>query len=170
MSEAMTTVVPPPVRTLLPAPHGRHWAILALSVGGFAIGTGEFSMMGLLPSVAGDLRVSVPQASWLISLYALGVVIGAPLITVVCARMERRRLLMAMMVLYALGNAAIALSRHYATIGGFRFLSGLPHGAYFGVAALTAASMVELDERARAVGRVMLGLTIATIIGAPLAA
>lgn len=158
------------VRVPLPAPHGAGWAMLALAVGGFAIGTGEFSMMGLLPAVAGDLHVGIPHAGWLISLYALGVVIGAPVITVACARMERRRLLMAMMVLYALGNLMIALSRQYATIGAFRFLSGLPHGAYFGVAALTAASMVELHERARAVGRVMLGLTIATIVGAPLAA
>ncbi len=168
MSETMTPAQA--ARVPLPTPHGRRWAILALAVGGFAIGTGEFSMMGLLPAVAGDLRVSIPRAGWLISLYALGVVIGAPLITVACARMERRRLLMAMMVLYALGNVLIALSRHYATIGAFRFLSGLPHGAYFGVAALTAASMVELGERARAVGGVMLGLTIATIVGAPLAA
>ncbi len=168
MSETMTKTRP--VRTILKTPHGRHRAILALSVGGFAIGTGEFSMMGLLPAVAGSLHVGIPQAGWLISLYALGVVIGAPVITVACARMERRRLLMAMMVLYALGNLMIALSRQYATIGAFRFLSGLPHGAYFGVAALVAASMVERHERARAVGKVMVGLTAATIIGAPLAA
>ena len=168
MSETMTRARP--VRTVLATPHGRHWAILALSVGGFAIGTGEFSMMGLLPAVAGSLHVSIPHAGWLISLYALGVVIGAPVITVACARMERRRLLMAMMVLYALGNLMIALSRQYETIGAFRFLSGLPHGAYFGVAALVAASMVERHERAGAVGKVMVGLTVATIIGAPLAA
>jgi DHA1 family inner membrane transport protein len=152
------------------APHGRNWAIFALAVGGFAIGTGEFSMMGLLPSVADNLRISVPQAGVLISLYALGVVVGAPLITVFCARMPRHRLLMGMMVLYAIGNILSALSHEYRTVALFRFLTGLPHGAYFGVAALVAASMVEVDQRAQAVGRLMLGLTIATIIGAPLAA
>ncbi len=159
-----------PARQAVVAPRGRAWAIAALAVGGFAIGTGEFSMMGLLPSVAGDLRISVPQAGMLISLYALGVVIGAPVITVFCARMPRRRLLMAMMLLYAAGNMLSALSHDFRTIVLFRFLSGLPHGAYFGVAALVAASMVEVGERARAVGRLMLGLTASTIIGAPLAA
>ncbi len=152
------------------APHGRGWAIGALAVGGFAIGTGEFSMMGLLPAVAGSLHVTVPHAGLLISLYALGVVVGAPVITVLCARMPRRRLLMGMMALYAAGNLCSAMSDRYWTVGVFRFLSGLPHGAFFGVAALVAASMVPHDERARAVGRVMLGLTTATIVGAPLAA
>ncbi len=160
----------PPVRTVVSPPHGRGWAILALAVGGFAIGTGEFSMMGLLPAVAGSLHATVPQAGLLISLYAAGVVVGAPVITVLCARMPRRRLLMGMMALYALGNLLSAASDHLWRVGLFRFLSGLPHGAFFGVAALVAASMVPHDERARAVGRVMLGLTAATIIGAPLAA
>ena len=161
----------PPARTAaVIAPHGRGWAIGALAVGGFAIGTGEFSMMGLLPAVAGSLRVPVPRAGLLISLYALGVVVGAPVITVLCARMPRRRLLMGMMALYAAGNLFSAMSDRFWTVGLFRFLSGLPHGAFFGVAALVAASMVPHDERARAVGRVMLGLTTATIVGAPLAA
>ncbi len=152
------------------APYGLGWAIVALAVGGFGIGTGEFAIMGLLPSVAGNLRVSVPEAGSLISLYAFGVVVGAPLITVCCATMPRRRLLMGMMVLYALANIGTALSHQYATIAVFRFLSGLPHGAYFGCAALVAASMVDPGRRAQAVGRVMLGLTLATILGAPLAA
>ncbi len=160
----------PPVRAPVIAPHGRGWAIAALAVGTFTIGTGEFSMMGLLPAVAGSLRVTVPRAGLLISLYALGVVVGAPVITVLCARMPRHRLLMGMMALYAVGNLFSASSDRFWTVGLFRFLSGLPHGAFFGVAALVAASMVTHDERARAVGRMMLGLTISTILGAPLAA
>ena len=168
MSEMVTDALLP--RTPLRAPHGFGWAVLALAVGGFAIGTGEFSMMGVLPSVAGNLHVSIPVAGRLISLYALGVVVGAPVFAVSCARVERRRLLMSMMVLYAIGNVSIALSRQYDTIGLFRFLSGLPHGAYFGIAALVAASMSDVRGRTRAVGLVMLGLTVATIVGAPLAA
>ena len=160
----------PPVRAPVIPPHGRVWATLALAVGTFTIGTGEFSMMGLLPAVAGSLRVTVPRAGLLISLYALGVVVGAPVITVLCARMPRHRLLMGMMALYAIGNLFSASSDRFWTVGAFRFLSGLPHGAFFGVAALVAASMVAHDERARAVGRMMLGLTISTILGAPLAA
>ena len=157
-------------RAPLVAPHGVGWAIFALAVGGFAIGTGEFSMMGLLPSVAGNLHVSVPDAGKLISFYALGVVVGAPLITVLCARMPRRKLLMGMMGLYVIGNLLSAVSHDFAMIAFFRFFSGLPHGAYFGCAALVGASMVEMGKRAQAVGRVMLGLTTATLIGAPLAA
>jgi DHA1 family inner membrane transport protein len=168
MTETLAGDLPGP--TLLVPPHGRNWAILALAMGGFAIGTGEFSMMGLLPSVAGSLHVTVPHAGMLISFYALGVVIGAPLITVLCARMPRRRLLMGLMALYAVGNLLSATSDRLGTVGLFRFLSGLPHGAYFGVACLVAASMVDHGQRAQAVGRVMLGLTVATILGAPLAA
>ena len=145
------------------------WAELALAVGGFGIGTGEFAIMGLLPNVAGDLGVSVPRAGHVISAYALGVVIGAPLIAVIAARWARHRLLLALMAFFAAGNLASALAHGYATLMAVRFIAGLPHGAYFGVASLVAASLVPANQRARAIGRMMLGLTGATLAGVPLA-
>jgi MFS transporter, DHA1 family, inner membrane transport protein len=148
---------------------GGRWAELALAVGGFGIGTGEFAMMGLLPNVAADFGVSVPTAGHVISAYALGVVIGAPLIAVFAARWARHRLLMALMICFAAGNFASALAPGYAAFMAFRFVAGLPHGAYFGVASLVAASLVPADQRARAIGRMMLGLTGATLAGVPLA-
>src|SRR5882757_739910 len=145
------------------------WAELALAVGGFGIGTGEFVTMGLLPNVAGDLGVSVPTAGHVISAYALGVVIGAPLIAVIAARWARHRLLLALMAFFAAGNFASALAPGYASLMTVRFVAGLPHGAYFGVASLVAASLVPANQRARAIGRMMLGLTGATLAGVPLA-
>ena len=146
-----------------------RWAELALAIGGFGIGTGEFVMMGLLPDVAGNFSVSIPAAGHVISAYALGVVVGAPLISVAAARWSRQRLLLALMTFFAVGNFASALAPGYASLIGIRFLAGLPHGAYFGVASLVAASLVPANERARAVGRMMLGLTGATLAGVPLA-
>ena len=148
----------------------RGWAELALAVGGFAIGTGEFAIMGLLPNLAGDLGISIPKAAHVISAYALGVVIGAPLIAVMAARWPRRRLLMALMACFAAGNFASVLAPGYASLIAVRFITGLPHGAYFGVASLVAASLVPANQRARAIGRMMLGLTGATLAGVPLAA
>lgn len=149
----------------------RHtgWAELALGIGGFGIGTGEFVIMGLLPNVAGNLGISVIQAGHAISAYALGVVIGAPLIAVIAARWPRHRLLLALMACFAAGNFASALAPNYSSLIAIRFVAGLPHGAYFGVASLVAASLVPATERARAVGRMMLGLTGATLAGVPLA-
>ncbi len=143
-------------------------AELALAVGGFGIGTGEFVMMGLLPNVAGDLGISIPGAGHVISAYALGVVIGAPLIAVLAARWPRHRLLLALMACFAAGNFASALAPSYASLMAVRFVAGLPHGAYFGVASLVAASLVPFNERARAIGRMMLGLTGATLAGVAL--
>ena len=148
---------------------GSHWAELALAIGGFGIGTGEFVMMGLLPDVASNFSVSIPAAGHIISAYALGVVVGAPLISVAAARWSRRRLLLALMTFFAVGNFVSALAPGYASLIGIRFLAGLPHGAYFGVASLVAASLVPVTERARAIGRMMLGLTGATLAGVPLA-
>ncbi len=146
-----------------------HWAELALAIGGFGIGTGEFVMMGLLPDVASNFSVSIPAAGHIISAYALGVVVGAPLISVAAARWSRQRLLLALMTFFAVGNFVSALAPGYASLIGIRFLAGLPHGAYFGVASLVAASLVPVTERARAIGRMMLGLTGATLAGVPLA-
>ena len=141
----------------------------ALAVGGFGIGTGEFGIMGLLPEVAGDIGVSIPLAGHVISAYALGVVVGAPVIAVLAARLPRRMLLLALMTAFAAGNFASALASDYGWLVVLRFLTGLPHGAYFGVASLVAADMVQPNQRARAVGRVLLGLTVATLLGVPLA-
>lgn len=144
-------------------------AIFAMAIGSFAIGTGEFAIMGLLSRLAGDLGLTEPEAGHVISAYAFGVVVGAPLIAVFFARFPRKPLLIWLMVVFAVGNFASAAAPDYWSLVVLRFLSGLPHGAYFGIAALVAASMVETGYRARAVGRVMLGLTLATLIGMPVA-
>lgn len=141
----------------------------ALAMGGFAIGTTEFATMSLLPYFAEGLGVDAPTAGHVISAYALGVVVGAPLLAVGAAKLSRRTLLILLMACFALFNGMSALAPSYGWMLAFRFLSGLPHGAYFGVAALVAASLVPHDKRSQAVGRVMLGLTIATVIGVPLA-
>ncbi len=143
--------------------------LLALAMGGFAIGTTEFASMGVLPDFAAGLGIDEPTAGHVISAYALGVVLGAPLLAVLGARLPRRSLLVGLMALFAVGNGLSALAPSYGWMLTFRFLSGLPHGAYFGVAALVAASLVPLERRGQAVARVLAGLTIATIIGVPAA-
>jgi DHA1 family inner membrane transport protein len=142
---------------------------LVLALGGFAIGTTEFATMSLLPYLARDLHLSVPVAGHVISAYAFGVVVGAPLIAVLAARVPRKTLLISLMGLYALANGLSAVAPDYKWMLGLRFLSGLPHGAYFGIAMLVAASVVPANQRAQAVGHVLLGLTVATIVGVPLA-
>jgi DHA1 family inner membrane transport protein len=142
---------------------------IALAVGGFAIGTGEFSIMGLMPNVAEGLGISEPQVGHVISVYALGVVVGAPLLAVLGSKLYRRHLLLLLMAFFALGNAASALAPGYHSLMLFRFIAGLPHGAYFGVAALVVASMVPPHKRANAVSRMMLGLSVSTLVGNPLA-
>ncbi len=141
----------------------------ALAVGGFAIGTTEFATMSLLRYFAHDLAIDEPTAGHVISSYALGVVVGAPVIAVLSARVTRRALLMGLMAVFAIGNLLSAAAPSYAWMLVFRFLSGLPHGAYFGIATLVAASLVPTGKRTQAVGRVLLGLTVATIVGVPLA-
>ncbi|QRM42541.1 MFS transporter [Rhizobium sp. BG4] len=152
-----------------PSPMAVALVQLALACGGFGIGTGEFAIMGLLPNVAGTFSVTTPQAGYVISAYALGVVIGAPVIAVLAAKMARRSLLLLLMGIFAVGNILSAMAPTFESFTLLRFITGLPHGAYFGVAAIVAASMVPVHKRARAVGRVMLGLTIATLLGTPLA-
>ncbi|MBC9880766.1 MFS transporter [Bradyrhizobium sp. INPA01-394B] len=148
-----------------------HLAIVlfSLAMGGFAIGTTEFASMSLLPFFAADLHIDEPTAGHAISAYALGVVLGAPLIAVLGAKFARRTQLLALMAVFALGNALTALAPSFGAMIAARFLSGLPHGAYFGIAALVAASLVPQHRRSQTVGQVMLGLTVATIIGVPLA-
>ena len=143
--------------------------LLALAMGGFAIGTTEFATMSLLPFISNGLAIDITQAGHLISAYASGVVVGAPVLAVLGARVPRRRLLTGFMVLFAIGNLLSALAGSFHMMLLARFLTGLPHGAYFGVAALMAASLVHPQRRAQAFARVMLGLTVATIVGVPLA-
>jgi MFS transporter, DHA1 family, inner membrane transport protein len=155
--------------TAAPAPFHLGIILFSLAMGGFAIGTTEFASMSLLPFFATDLRIDEPTAGHAISAYALGVVLGAPLIAVLGARFARRTQLLVLMAVFAFGNALTALAPSYGWMIAARFLSGLPHGAYFGIAALVAASLVSYDRRSQAVGQLMLGLTCATIVGVPLA-
>jgi DHA1 family inner membrane transport protein len=145
------------------------WVLFALAVGAFAIGTTEFATMSLLPMFSQDLGIDAPTAGHVISAYALGVVVGAPVIAVLGARLPRRTLLTLLMSMFALANGLSALAPNYHWMLFFRFLSGLPHGAYFGVAALVATTLVPENRRTVAVGRVFLGLTFATIVGVPVA-
>ncbi|WP_328428198.1 MFS transporter [Streptomyces sp. NBC_00443] len=144
-------------------------ALLALAVGAFGIGTTEFVMMGLLPEVANDLDISIPTAGHLVSAYALGVVIGAPLLAAVTARMPRRTVLIGLMALFVAGNALSAFAPDYQWLMAARFLSGLPHGAFFGVGAVVATSMVAPERKARSVSLMFLGLTMANVAGVPVA-
>ncbi|MBV6846778.1 MFS transporter [Xanthomonas euvesicatoria] len=143
--------------------------LLALAMGGFAIGISEFSTMGLMTQIAQGLQITEPQVGHVISAYALGVVVGAPLLAILGARWPRRTLLLLLMVFYALGNVASALAPSYHAMLLCRFIAGLPHGAYFGVASLVAASISPPNQRATAVGRVLLGLSVALLVGNPLA-
>jgi MFS transporter, DHA1 family, inner membrane transport protein len=174
MTSASTTTssfdTPAPAPTLTSQERAFWPAIISLGVGGFAIGTGEFVIMGLLPEVAGDLGVTIPQAGHVISAYALGVVIGAPVLAVLAAHWPRRVLLTMLMALFATGNLASAMAPGYVSLNLLRFIAGLPHGTYFGVAALVAAALAPPQRRASAVGLVMLGLTSATLVGVPIAA
>ena len=144
-------------------------ALVALAVGGFAIGTTEFVTMGVLPDIAAGVGVDIPSAGHVISAYALGVVAGAPVIAALSARLPRRALLVGLMSAFLLGNGLSAVAPGYATLLLARFVSGLPHGAYFGVASLVAASLVAPHLRGRAVSSVMLGLAVAMLTGVPAA-
>lgn len=132
-------------------------AQFALGFGGLFIGRGEFAAMGLLPGMANTAGVSIPEAGHFISDYALGVVIGSPALAVMTARMEKRRLLMLLGVLVLVGNALSALASSFWGLDAARFVAGLPHGAYYGTASIVAAALVPREQRAQAIGRVMLG-------------
>ena len=151
--------------------HGRSipaWlSLVALAVGGFGIGTTEFVTMGLLPEVSTDLGVSIPQGGHIISAYALGVVVGAPVLAVLTARVHRTKLLVALMAAFAVGNLASALAPSYDVLLLARFVSGLPHGAYFGIGSLVAATLVPPHRRGSAVAMLLLGLSVANVVGVP---
>ncbi|KOG88206.1 MFS transporter, partial [Streptomyces varsoviensis] len=144
-------------------------ALLALAISAFGIGTTEFVMMGLLPNVADDLGTSVPTAGYLVSAYAIGVVIGAPLLTALGSRVPRKRMLLLLMAVFTIGNLASALAHSFGLLVAGRVLAGLPHGAFFGVGAVVAARLVSDGRQARAVATMFLGLTVANIVGVPAA-
>src|SRR3954462_5261850 len=125
-------------------------SLLALAMGGFAIGTTEFMVMGLLPQVSDGVEVSIPTGGHVISAYAVGVVVGAPVLAFLGARLPRRGLLVALMAAFAVGNGLSALATSYEQLMAARFAAGLPHGAYFGVASLVAASMARPSRKGRA--------------------
>ncbi|MFI5663593.1 MFS transporter [Streptomyces sp. NPDC051684] len=142
-------------------------ALLALAVVAFGIGTTEFATMGLLPQIADGIDVSVPHAGNLVSAYALGVVVGAPVLTGIGARIPHKKLLLLLSGLFVVGNVASALAPNFGLLFAARFLAGLPHGALFGVGAVVASRLVTPDRAARAVSKMFLGLTVANIVGVP---
>ncbi|MEE8609386.1 MAG: MFS transporter [Sphingomonas aquatilis] len=143
--------------------------LIALAVGAFGIGVTEFAPMGMLPVIAGDIHVSIPAAGLLISAYAMGVLIGAPLLTLTTGRIDRRTLLIALMGIFTLGNALSALAGGYWMLMAARVVTSFNHGAFFGVGSVVAASLVPPDKRAGAVAAMFTGLTVATIGGVPAA-
>lgn len=144
-------------------------AMIALALGGFGIGTTEFATMGLLPQMAATFDISIPTAGHAISLYALGVVVGAPLIAGLAAKLPRKGLLIGLTLALALGNGLSALAPNATLLMTSRFVAGLPHGAFFGIAAVVAAALVPPERRGTAVARIMVGLTVANLIGVPVA-
>ena len=143
--------------------------LLALAVGAFGIGVTEFAPMGLLPVIARDLQVSIPAAGLLISAYALGVMIGAPLMTLTTGRVPRRMLLIGLAGIFTAGNLLAAVSDSYAMLLVARVLTSFNHGAFFGVGSVVAAGLVAPERRASAVASMFMGLTIANVVGVPLA-
>lgn len=142
-------------------------ALYALAAGAFGIGVTEFVIMGLLLEVSGDLGVSVAAAGMLISGYALGVVIGAPVLTIFTSNWNRKRVLLGLMVIFIIGNAACALAPTYGLLMGARVLTALTHGTFFGVGSVLAASLVGKDRQASAIAIMFTGLTLANILGVP---
>lgn len=143
--------------------------LVALAIGAFGIGVTEFAPMGMLPGIASDLGVSIPAAGLLVSAYALGVLLGAPLMTLTTGKIPRRYLLIGLMAIFTLGNLMSALATDYYSLLIARVVTSLNHGAFFGVGSIVAASVVAPDKRAGAVAAMFMGLTLATIGGVPLA-
>lgn len=143
--------------------------LLVLAAGAFGIGVTEFAPMGLLPIIADDLGVSIPTAGLLISAYALGVVLGAPLMTLTTGRVPRRTLLIGLAAIFTLGNLLSAVATDYGTLMAARVITSLNHGAFFGVGSVVAASLVSPNRQAGAVASMFMGLTLANVVGVPLA-
>ncbi|MFE7859906.1 MFS transporter [Streptomyces sp. NPDC057403] len=143
-------------------------ALLALAIGAFGIGTTEFVIMGVLPEVAGDFGVSIPTAGLLVSGYALGVVLGAPLLTVLGTRVSRKKMLMFLMGLFVVGNTLSALAPSFGVMLAGRVVASLAHGAFFGIGSVVAAGLVAPEKKASAISLMFTGLTVANIVGVPL--
>ncbi|MGI4861116.1 MAG: MFS transporter [Janthinobacterium lividum] len=143
-------------------------ALLVLALSAFAIGTTEFVIMGLLPDVARNLAVSIPAAGWLISGYALGVAIGAPIMAVATARLRRKTALLVLMAIFIVGNALCALAANYGFLMVARIVTALCHGAFFGIGSVAAAGLVPPNRKASAVALMFTGLTLANVLGVPL--
>lgn len=166
-----TSLTPHPTATGdddLPSALRVRAALFALALGGFAIGTTEFVTMGLLPQIADGVHISIPTAGHVVSAYALGVVVGAPLVAMLAAGVRRKAVLVALMVAFAVGNIGSALAPNYPLLMVARFVSGLPHGAFFGIGSVVAASLVPRHRRTSAVAMMLAGLTVANIVGVPL--
>lgn len=142
-------------------------ALLALAVGAFGIGTTEFVIMGLLPEVAADYGVSIPTAGLLVTGYALGVVLGAPLMTALGTRVSRKRMLMLLMALFVAGNFVSALAPSFGMMLTGRIVASLAHGAFFGIGSVVAAELVAPDKKAGAIAMMFTGLTVANVVGVP---
>jgi len=145
-------------------------SLLILALSAFAIGTTEFVIMGLLPDVANDLGVSIPGAGWLVTGYALGVAIGAPFMALATARLPRKAALVALMGIFIVGNLLCALASDYNVLMFARVVTALCHGAFFGIGSVVAAGLVPANKRASAVALMFTGLTLANVLGVPLAA
>src|SRR6478752_3031184 len=143
-------------------------ALLALAIGAFGIGTTEFVIMGLLPDVAADFQVSIPTAGFLVTGYALGVVLGAPLMTVLGTRMTRKRMLMLLMGLFIVGNVVSALAPVFGVMLAGRVIASLAHGTFFGIGSVVAADLVAPQKKAGAIAMMFTGLTVANVVGVPL--
>jgi DHA1 family inner membrane transport protein len=143
-------------------------ALLVLALSSFAIGTTEFVIMGLLPEVAADLSVTIPQAGWLVTGYALAVALGAPVMAVSTARLKRRSALIMLMAFFIAGNLLCAIAPNYWVLMIARIVTALCHGAFFGIGSVVAANLVSEDRKARAVALMFTGLTLANVLGVPL--
>lgn len=141
--------------------------ILALAAASFGIGTTEFVIMGLLPDVAGDFGVSIPQAGYLVSGYAMGVVVGAPIVAIATAGLPRKTALLALMAVFIVGNLGCALAPTYGLLMAARVVTAFAHGAFFGIGAVVASNLVPSEQRAQAVSLMFAGLTLANVLGVP---
>jgi len=163
----MSTVSSPLARPL-PQKKALPAALWALTISAFGIGTTEFVIVGLLPTVAADLQISLPSAGLLVSLYAIGVAVGAPILTALTAGIPRKKLLMGLMLLFIVGNALAAIAPGFVTLVLARILTGFAHGVFFSIGATIAASLVPSEKRASAIAIMFAGLTIAIVSGVPL--
>ncbi|EMH4164329.1 MFS transporter [Pluralibacter gergoviae] len=143
-------------------------ALLALTIGAFAIGTTEFVIVGLIPTIAEQLSVSLPSAGLLVSVYALGVAVGAPVLTALTGRIPRKQLLLALMALFTLGNLLAWQAPGYGTLVAARLLTGLAHGVFFSIGSTIATSLVPKEKAASAIAIMFGGLTVALVTGVPL--